>query len=105
MSGAPPAAESTIEVPQGASVPMALMDLTTDDGFTPSDLQKINSLGDQFVAEATQGNTGRSPNPTAWDNAQRRSDELFRTWYGDDAYNALTMRRFMDARQTASTNP
>ncbi len=35
-----------------------------------------------------------------WTEAQRRSDALFRTWYGDDAYSEMAARRFFQSQAT-----
>jgi hypothetical protein len=43
------------------------------------------------------------PDATAWKRAQQASDELFRTWYGQDAYMAMTARRYF--QPVSQTSP
>lgn len=71
------------------------------DGFTPQDLAIIGAEADKFVVETSQRGTVTRPDPARWQSAQQRSDELFRTWYGKDAYMAMQARRYFDSLQTS----
>jgi hypothetical protein len=97
------AREIVVEVPTGADVPMVLVEVKEEDGFTTSDLSRINLEADRFVVQATRNGTQLKPEPGLWQEAQQQSDELFRTWYGVDAYMAMQERRYFESR--ISDNP
>lgn len=92
--------EVAVEVPPGEDVPLVLVPVDESDGFTPQDLAMINTEADRFVVEASQGGTQPQPDPSRWQSAQQQSDELFRTWYGADAYMAMQERRYLESQQT-----
>lgn len=92
--------EVAVEVPPGEDVPLVLVPVDELDGFTPQDLAMINREADRFVVEASQGGTQPQPEPSRWQSAQQQSDELFRTWYGADAYMAMQERRYLESQQT-----
>jgi hypothetical protein len=92
------AREIVVEVPTGADVPMVLVEVKEEDGFTSSDLSRINQEADRFVVQASGNGTQLKPEPGLWQEAQQRSDELFRTWYGVDAYMAMQERRYFESR-------
>lgn len=96
-----PSAQSmdvTVEVPDGEEVPLVLVPVDETDGFTPEDLAIINAEADKFVVETSQEGTVTQPDPSRWQSSQQKSDELFRTWYGNEAYMAMQERRYFESR-------
>lgn len=92
------AVDLAVEVPPGGEVPLVLVPVTEQDGFTPQDLAIIESQADRFLLEASQGGAVLRPDPASWQAAQRQSDELFRTWYGSDAFMAMQARRHFEGQ-------
>jgi len=89
--------EVAVEVPPGEDVPLVLVPVDGNDGFTQQDLSIIGAEADRFAVEASQGGTVPRPDPATWQSARRQSDELFRTWYGTEAYMAMQARRYSES--------
>jgi len=87
-----------LQVPSGEDVPLVLVPVTESDGLAPHDLAIISAEADRFVLEASSAGTRSQPDPKQWKQAQQNSDELFRTWYGTDAYMAMQARRYLESR-------
>lgn len=92
-----------VEVPVTARVPLALVGVSEADGFTAPEVQIVNAEGDRFLVEVSQQGAVAQPDGATWKNAQQTSDELFRTWYGQDAYMAMDARRHFQS--TTPSNP
>jgi hypothetical protein len=91
-----------VEVPPGEDVPLVLVPVDGNDGFSPQDLSIIGAEADRFVVDASEGGTVPKPDPATWQSARRQSDELFRTWYGTEATMAMQERRYLEAQQAPS---
>lgn len=89
--------EIAVEVPGGESVPLVLVPLSPDDGFTPQDLAIIEAEAQQFLVQASEAGAVFRPDPARWKSSQLLSDEQFRTWYGQEAFMAMEARRHFDA--------
>lgn len=87
-----------VQVPPGEDVPLVLVPVAEADGFTPQDLSVINAEADRFVVEASQAGAETEPSHSQWKQARQASDELFRTWYGQDAYMGMEAKRYFDAQ-------
>ena len=81
----------TIEVPAGENLPLFLSEVMADDEFTPTEIAKNAALAEEFLASAAQ--TDAVSQPQRWRQLVNRADELFRTWYGTDAFLAMESRR------------
>lgn len=93
-----------IEVPVGESVPLVLSEVLPEDDFTPSELAKNAALADEFLKSATQ--TDAASQPVRWRSLVNQADELFRTWYGTDAFLAMEARRHQElSKDQGSINP
>lgn len=92
-----------VQVPPSASLPVALVGVSEADGFTANEVQAVNAEADRFLIQVSKEGALTQPDAASWQNAQRVSDELFRTWYGQDAFMAMDARRYDEA--VASTNP
>ncbi|MFZ4483506.1 MAG: hypothetical protein ACOYOL_05940 [Chthoniobacterales bacterium] len=86
-----------VQVPPGQDVPLVLVGVSEADGFSTAEIGSLNAAADQFVVDVSEGGATPQPNPIKWKQAQQNSDELFRTWYGQDAYMAMTERRYFDS--------
>jgi len=100
---APQVVDIAVAVPPAATVPLALVGVSEADGFTTSEVQMINGEADKFLIDVSQAGTVTHPDATSWKRAQQASDELFRTWYGQDAYMAMTARRYF--QPVSQTSP
>jgi hypothetical protein len=85
----------SIEVPTGENLPLVLSEETIEDDFTPEEIVKNRALADQFLDEAKK--TDAATDPVRWRRLVNHSDELFRTWYGTDAYLAMEARRYQES--------
>ena len=80
-----------LEVPKGEDIPLVFADVLADDDFTPAELAKNQSLADDFALKVAT--SGAAVNPVRWRREVNHADELFYTWYGQDAYYAMQARR------------
>ena len=81
----------TIEVPIGENLPLVLSEVMAQDDFTPTEITKNAALAEEFLASAAQ--TDAVSQPKRWRQLVNQADELFRTWYGTDAFFAMESRR------------
>lgn len=80
-----------IEVPAGESIPLVLSEVLADDDFTPQEIAKNAALADEFLKSAIQSKAVSQP--AKWRGLVNQADELFRTWYGTEAFLAMESRR------------
>jgi len=96
-SAMPPAAAPSeevlieLEIPKGEDIPLVFANVLADDDFTPAEIAKNQSLADDFALKAAT--SGAEVNPVRWRREVNHADELFYTWYGQDAYYAMQARR------------
>ncbi len=100
--------ELKIDVPFGAKVPAVVLD-TAEERPAPQQAALAEILAD--FSEDVAGITPDSPDATRiWEQARLRADERYRILFGDDAFNALTMKAAVEALQekdstSAKTGP
>jgi len=80
-----------IEIPAGEDLPLVLSEVMVEDEFTPTEIAKNAALADEFLESAAQ--TDAVSQPKRWRQLVNQADELFRTWYGTDAFLAMEARR------------
>jgi hypothetical protein len=80
-----------IEVPVGEDLPLFLSEVMAEDEFTPTEIAKNAALAEEFLNSAAQ--TDAVSQPKRWRELVNQADELFRTWYGTDAFLAMESRR------------
>ena len=94
----------TIEVPVGENLPLFLSEVMAEDEFTPTEIAKNAALAEEFLASAAQ--TDAVSQPKRWRQLVNQADELFRTWYGTDAFLAMESRRHRELMNDQSvSNP
>lgn len=98
-SNPPPPAGSTIEAPQGVQIPAALASPNPDLHFTPEQQAMADKLANQFVNAIGNGNPYDPAYTTRWRQAQSESDQLYKLYFGGQAYVAQNIRA---AREAAS---
>jgi hypothetical protein len=80
-----------IEVPAGEDLPLVLSEVMAEDEFTPTEIAKNAALAEEFLDSAAE--TDAVSQPKRWRQLVNQADELFRTWYGTDAFLAMEARR------------
>jgi len=74
-----------IDVPQGAKLPAALMDVGSEED-SPQVREMLASLGDEFFDDLNSTTSSGIPLEDAWEKARTASDERYRALLGQDAY-------------------
>ena len=81
----------SIEIPANENLPLVLSEVMAEDEFTPTEIAKNAALADEFLESAAR--TDAVSQPKHWRQLVNQADELFRTWYGTDAFLAMDSRR------------
>lgn len=101
----PAADEIEVVVPETAEIPLMLFPVVEEEGFTPEEITRMEKEADKFVETVTNNGTTSEPDPARWKSAQQNSDELFRTWYGTDAYMAMSAKRYLESQGITPAQP
>lgn len=83
---------------QEAPLPVVLAKVDPALNLNPEQLAALESLRDDFVKEV--GATTQNPNdPTylaTWEASRKKVDEIYRTWFGDEAYGRQVQQVLFD---------
>lgn len=94
-----------IAVPSGARVPAVLMDRRGPD-YSPETAAIMNAIIEEFAAKIDEAKRANRNEDEAWEEAREVADNLYRQFFGFEAFNEATLEAAGEAYEESSAqNP